>query len=130
MAISEEQFNQLLESNRTLTARLAQLSEGQALQSAERVVATELARYVSLPKPTRERLAATLPAQFTLTESGTLDIAALQETVKNAATDALAYLNQLGLKTGDITDLGGVGSGGTFNLAETEKRIAENLAEI
>ncbi len=130
MAISEDQFNQLVESNRTLVAQLAQLREGQALQQAERVVNEQLSRYVNLPKPTKERLAASLPSQFTLTESGALDVAALQESVKNAVTDALSYLSTLGLKTGDITDLGGSSNGGTFDVKEAEKRIADNLAAL
>jgi hypothetical protein len=130
MAISEEQFNQLVESNRALTAQLAQLREGQALQQAERVVNEQLSRYVNLPKPTKERLAASLPSQFTMTESGALDVAALQETVKTAVTDALSYLSTLGLKTGDITDLGGSSNSGSFNVAEAEKRIADNLAAL
>ncbi len=130
MPISEEQVAELLETNRALVAQMAQLREGQAFQQAERVVSDELRRYINLPQATRTRLAASLPKEFKLTESGVLDVDALKETVKSAAVDAFAYLGQLGLATGDINDLGGKPLNESTDLTALDKQINDNLAAL
>lgn len=136
MEITQEQYNELLESikqlresNQQSATQVAALREGQALIAAQRLVSDALAAYPTLPRATKERLARDLPAQFRLTESGVLDATAMQETIKNAVSDAAQYLTSLGVGTGNLADLGGVSSS-SASIEDLEKQISESLAAL
>jgi len=128
MTVTDEQYNQLAESNKQLSQQLARLMEGQALQSAEKLVEAELRQYPSLPKPTRDRLLRELPSAFKLSESGTLDTEDLKAKVTSAVTAEFNYLASLGI--GSIADLGGKPISEAVSLADLEKEINENINAI
>lgn len=121
--VNEQEAQALRESNARLETENARLREALLLHEARGVVTAALAS-IDMPAPTRARLTETLSARPVVAD-GTLDRAAFETAIQEAATQELSYL-AAAMGSGQITGMGSTRpAGDQVDPAAVESTLAE-----
>lgn len=131
MAVDEETFKQLQESNRLLSDQVARLTEATARATALQTVDQVLRTYPTLPATAKGRVRRAFEScDLPFNESGVLDATKLIENAKSAVATETAYLSALGV--GSVRGLGANHLPDTqIDDPETQfKKFAESLNDL
>lgn len=105
------------------------LREAMRFREARELGRAVLAQYHLPTQRSQERALAEALSELPLTEAGTLDSAALQERVRQAAAAELAEFEEAGLGGGRVRDLGGSG-GAAPTPEQSQAQFAEAFASF